>query len=96
MNVGKFSRTAPCGNYLLGISRAKADLSEPYWREKLVSYTKILLRLLGDNAGASAVEYGLILSLIALTIMAALQSVAGSTIAMWARVEAAVNAVMGG
>ena len=81
---------------MLGISQAKATLSELYWREKLVLPTKILLRMLGDNAGATAVEYGLILSLIALTIMGALQSVAGSTISMWARVEAAVNAVMGG
>mgnify|MGYP001765188819 CR=1 FL=1 len=62
----------------------------------MVSNTKLLVRLLGDEAGATAVEYGLILSLIVLAILGALQAVANNTLAMWGRVEAAVNAVMGG
>lgn len=41
-----------------------------------------------DNAsGATAVEYGLILGLIALVIIVSLQDVADTTTAIWDRVE---------
>ena len=62
----------------------------------LVLHTKLLKQLLGDNAGATAVEYGLIISLIVLAIIGALQSVAGNTLSMWGRVETAVSTVVGG
>lgn len=40
-----------------------------------------------DTSGATAVEYGLIASLVVVAIISMLQSVAGATIDMWNRVE---------
>lgn len=48
-------------------------------------------RLVRDESGASAVEYGLIISLVILAMVGALSQVAGSTISMWNRVEANVT-----
>ncbi len=45
--------------------------------------TTIISRLLHDEQGATAIEYGLICALIALAIMTALQSFADSTLTMW-------------
>ena len=47
-----------------------------------------VLRLLARNRrGATAVEYGLILSLIVLTMIAALQGLASTTTGMWNNVS---------
>ena len=46
----------------------------------VVSLLKDLFR---DTRGATAVEYGLIVSMIVLAMIGALQGVAGETIAMW-------------
>jgi pilus assembly protein Flp/PilA len=40
-----------------------------------------------DSSGATAVEYGLILSLVVIAIVSMLQAVAGATIEMWDTVE---------
>lgn len=42
-----------------------------------------LLRLVCDDRGATAVEYGLILALIFLAMVGAIRGVASSTIGMW-------------
>lgn len=42
-----------------------------------------LSRLLRDNRGATVIEYGLIIAMIVLAMMAALGSVAGSAIEKW-------------
>lgn len=44
---------------------------------------KVLNKLLRDESGASAVEYGLILAMVVLAMVGALSSVATSTIDMW-------------
>ncbi|WP_419180074.1 Flp family type IVb pilin [Erythrobacter oryzae] len=44
-------------------------------------------RLVDDQSGATAIEYGLILSLIVIAMIAALQGVATTTINMWGNVE---------
>lgn len=50
-------------------------------------------RMIGDERGATAIEYGLILALIVLAIMVALHSFADATINMWDNVaEKVVNA----
>jgi len=58
----------------------------------VVSFFKSLLR---DTQAATAVEYGLIVSMIVLAMIGALQGVAGETISMWdgiaEDVEAASN-----
>jgi pilus assembly protein Flp/PilA len=43
--------------------------------------------LIGDERGASAVEYSLIVSLIVLAMIGALMQVAGTTIGMWNNVS---------
>lgn len=54
----------------------------------------IVKRLLGDNAGATAVEYGLIVSLVVIGIVGALRSVADETSGLWAIVRNAVNSAI--
>lgn len=46
-----------------------------------------LKRLVEDRSGATAIEYGLILSLIVVAMIAALQGVASTTVTMWGNVE---------
>ncbi len=44
---------------------------------------KLLRALMSDRKGATAVEYGLILALIFLAVIASVKSVATATIDMW-------------
>ena len=44
-----------------------------------------------DNRAATAIEYGLIVSLIVIAIIGALQGFAGKAILMWTNVSAAVS-----
>ncbi len=46
-----------------------------------------LKNILADQSGATAIEYGLILGLIAIAMIGALQGVADTTIRMWDRVK---------
>lgn len=59
-------------------------------------YHKILRQLLRDQAGATAVEYGLIVSLIVVATVAAMREVADENTGLWAVVSANVTSVMGG
>ena len=43
----------------------------------------MLRRLMGNRRAATAVEYGLILALVVLSIMASLQALGGATTGMW-------------
>ena len=47
---------------------------------------KLLKAIASDISGATAVEYGLILALIFLAMLAAIQNFGGTSIAMWDRV----------
>ncbi|QNE06162.1 Flp family type IVb pilin [Croceicoccus marinus] len=49
--------------------------------------TTMISRLLQDEQGATAIEYGLICALLAIAALAGLQSFAGSTITMWMKVS---------
>ncbi|MEE4154387.1 MAG: Flp family type IVb pilin [Erythrobacter sp.] len=49
--------------------------------------TQFLKHIAADNQGATAVEYGLIVSLIVIAMVGALQSVANTTTEMWSDVE---------
>ena len=55
---------------------------------------QFIKRLLRDTRGATAVEYGLIISLIVLAMMAALRGVVNETNGLWATVRENVTAVM--
>jgi len=50
--------------------------------------------MIDDQSGATAIEYGLILALIVIALIAALQGVASTTIAMWTRVQTESVAAM--
>ncbi|MCZ8370473.1 MAG: Flp family type IVb pilin [Porphyrobacter sp.] len=52
-------------------------------------------KLVVDQSGATAIEYGLIISLIVIALIASLNSVATGTIAMWQNVEAKTKAASG-
>ena len=49
--------------------------------------TTFLKHIGNDNSGATAVEYGLIVSLIVIAMVGALQTVSNATNAMWDQVE---------
>ena len=51
---------------------------------------RIIKRFVCDESGATAVEYGLICSLIFLAVVPVLQSVAGNTISMYAVITGAM------
>jgi len=56
---------------------------------------KLVRQVLNDTSGATAVEYGLIISMVVLAMTAALQGVANETISMWNDVDAKVTAANG-
>jgi pilus assembly protein Flp/PilA len=60
-----------------------------------MSTTNLLTRLFRDEHGATAVEYGLILAMIVLAMMAALNGVANETINMWSDVRTASQDAIG-
>jgi len=49
--------------------------------------SQFLKRLLRDNRGATAIEYGLIVAMIAMAIIVAVQGVADETNGLWAFVS---------
>jgi pilus assembly protein Flp/PilA len=55
---------------------------------------KFIRRLLRDQRAATAIEYGLIVALVCLAIMASLRSVADKNTGLWAQVRTAVTEVM--
>ena len=52
----------------------------------------LIKRLASDISGATAVEYGLILAMIFLAMLAAIQNFGNETISMWTKVGAKVEA----
>ena len=55
---------------------------------------QFLLRILRDSRGATAIEYGLIVSLIVIAMIAALDSVADENTGLWAFVRTEIQSVM--
>ena len=56
--------------------------------------SKILTEVAKDNSGATAVEYGLIVSLVVIACVSAMSSVADETTGLWAIVTDKTSAVM--
>lgn len=54
----------------------------------------VFARLIRDEKGASAVEYGLIVALIVVAMIAGLNKFADTTIGMWTNVSEDVRAVI--
>lgn len=51
----------------------------------------LLRRLIRDDRAATAVEYGLILAVIVLTMIAALTEMAGTTVGIWNNISTKVE-----
>lgn len=49
--------------------------------------SKLLRRLSGDETGATAIEYGLIVSLVVIAIIVSLEAVATESTSMWTSVS---------
>lgn len=58
-------------------------------------FKTFLKSIMDDTSGATAVEYGLIVSLIVIAIIGSLQGVAGETIEMWRNIETEGTEAMG-
>ena len=61
-----------------------------------MNLTTFLKHIGNDNSGATAVEYGLIVSLIVIAMVGALQGVANETVNTWSEVESASVEAMNG
>ena len=55
---------------------------------------RTLRRLLTDQNGATAIEYGLIAALIVIAMMSGLKSLAGGTSSWWGRIQSNVETHM--
>jgi len=55
-----------------------------------MNWKKMIRKILVDQTGATAIEYGLVVCLIAIAIIVSLGSVADRTISMWDRVSGVV------
>jgi pilus assembly protein Flp/PilA len=60
-----------------------------------VKTNNLLKAILEDSSGATAIEYGLIVSLIVIALIASLNTFANETISMWGRVESAMTSAVG-
>jgi pilus assembly protein Flp/PilA len=56
--------------------------------------TAFIRKLLSDDEGATAVEYGLIVALVVIACIAALKGVANENTGLWATVVSKVDAVL--
>lgn len=53
-------------------------------------------RLLGDRKGGTAIEYGLVVALIVIAMIASLQGVANATVGLWFNINANVATARAG
>jgi pilus assembly protein Flp/PilA len=72
VNFKNFSTTqVQIGSNLLGIAQVGFALHEPDWRFEMAKFVK----LLKNDEGATAIEYGLIAALIAVAAIGAMQGI---------------------
>lgn len=57
------------------------------------AWSRFLRLFAADECGATAIEYGLIISLIFLAIIASIQAVAGGTTSMYATITTAMTSI---
>ena len=60
----------------------------------MIAIRKILRKLRADERGATAIEYGLIASLIVIAMMAGLESMGGGVGGMWGKLGNSANTYM--
>jgi pilus assembly protein Flp/PilA len=61
-----------------------------------MSTSLFFIRLLRDDRGATAIEYGLIVSLIAMAMIGAFSGIADENIGLWGRIQTKVSAATPG
>lgn len=59
-------------------------------------FSTLMKDLVGDQSGATAIEYGLIVGLIAIGIIGSVTALAGETIELWTGTETSVTDVTDG
>jgi pilus assembly protein Flp/PilA len=59
-----------------------------------MSLRTLLKRVGADNGGATAIEYGLMLALLALAAMVAMEGLGSETLTLWETVEEEATAVL--
>ena len=57
-------------------------------------FTAFLKKIAADRKGATAIEYGLIASLIVIAIIGALNTFATETVGLWTTVESAMSSAV--
>ena len=57
----------------------------------MAAIRRMMLRLLADKAGATAIEYGLIAALIVIAMMGALSALGGGAGGMWTNISSDVT-----
>jgi pilus assembly protein Flp/PilA len=57
----------------------------------VIAVRRSLRMLRADQRGATAIEYGLIVALIAMALVGALQALGGGTNGMWGKISAEVS-----
>jgi pilus assembly protein Flp/PilA len=63
-------------------------------KEDGVDAIRTFRRLRSDKRGATAIEYGLIVALIGLAMMAGLSALGGGANGMWGKLDTRISAVM--
>ena len=61
----------------------------------MIAIRKFLRRLCVDERGATAIEYGLIVALIAVACITAMQSLGGGSQGMWGKLDQKIAAATG-
>lgn len=75
-------------------SLRKRTLSDRTFRGETMVIRQFISRILRDNRGATAIEYGLIVALVALSALAAFQSLGASSGGAWGEVSSEVTNAM--
>ena len=60
----------------------------------MIAIRRMLRRLGADRRGATAIEYGLLVGLIAIAMMAGLSSLGGGSQGMWGKISARIGSAM--
>jgi pilus assembly protein Flp/PilA len=60
----------------------------------VIAIRTMLRRLGADRRGATAIEYGLIVALIAITMMAGLSTLGGGSKGMWGKISNRIGSAM--
>src|SRR5690606_7347716 len=93
-NVGFLSTSPRCINLSLGYRCEKVSHRTVRSGGKAMRGRQFFMRFLRDDRGATAIEYGLIVSLIVIAIIGAMEGVANENTGLWAVVRSTVTSVM--